>query len=40
MNIHNIAEEHYERYIDQEEEYRKEMGLSSSISSSSSSDDD
>ena len=40
VNIHNIAEEHYERYIDQEEEYRKEMGLSSSISSSSSSDDD
>ena len=28
INIHVIAEEHYERYIDQEEEFRREMGLS------------
>ena len=28
VNIHLIAEEHYERYIEQEVEYRKEMGLS------------
>ena len=30
VNIHLIAEEHYERYIEQEVEYRKEMGLSKS----------
>ena len=28
INIHLIAEEHYERYMDQEEEFRREMGLS------------
>ena len=28
VNIHMIAEEHYERYIEQEVEYRREMGLS------------
>ena len=28
INIHLIAEEHYERYINQEEEFRREMGLS------------
>ena len=28
VNIHVIAEEHYERYIEQEVEYRREMGLS------------
>ena len=28
VNIHLIVEEHYERYIEQEVEYRKEMGLS------------
>ena len=28
VNIHLIAEEHYERYLDQEDHYRKEMGLS------------
>ena len=28
VNIHLIAEEHYERYINQEIEYRKEIGLS------------
>ena len=28
VNIHLIAEEHYERYLDQEVEYRREMGLS------------
>ena len=28
VNIHLIAEEHYERYFEQEVEYRKEMGLS------------
>ena len=28
VNIHWITEEHYERYIEQEVEYRKEMGLS------------
>ena len=28
INVYLIAEEHYERYIDQEEEFRREMGLS------------
>ena len=28
VNVHLIAEEHYERYLDQEVEYRREMGLS------------
>ena len=28
VNIHLIAEEHYERYLNQEVQYRKEMGLS------------
>ena len=28
VNIHLIAEEHYERYLDQEVQYRREMGLS------------
>ena len=28
VNIHWITEEHYERYMEQEVEYRKEMGLS------------
>ena len=28
INIHLIAEEHYERYMDQEEEFRRELGLS------------
>ena len=28
INLHLIAEEHYERYMDQEEELRREMGLS------------
>ena len=28
VNIHLIAEEHYERYLDQEVEYRRGMGLS------------
>ena len=28
VNIHLIAEEHYERYLDQEDQYRREMGLS------------
>ena len=28
VNIHLIVEEHYEKYIEQEVEYRKEMGLS------------
>ena len=28
VNVHMIAEEHYERYLDQEVEYRREMGLS------------
>ena len=28
VNIHLIAEEHYERYMNQEIEYRKEVGLS------------
>ena len=28
INVHLIAEEHYERYMDQEEEFRREMGLS------------
>ena len=28
INIHLITEEHYENYIDQEEEFRREMGLS------------
>ena len=27
INIHLIAEEHYERYMDQEEEFRRQMGL-------------
>ena len=27
INIHLIAEEHHERYIDQEEEFRRKMGL-------------
>ena len=26
VNIHLIAEEHYERYLDQEDQYRREMG--------------
>ena len=29
VNIHLITEEHYERYIEQEEEYKKEMGQQS-----------
>ena len=28
VNVHLIAEEHYDRYIEQEVEYRREMGLS------------
>ena len=28
VNIHLITEEHYERYLDQEVQYRREMGLS------------
>ena len=28
INVHLIAEEHYERYMDHEEEFRREMGLS------------
>ena len=36
VNIHNIAEDHYERYIQQEEDYRRELGLSSISSSSDS----
>ena len=28
VNVHLIAEEHYDRYIEQEVEYRKEMELS------------
>ena len=28
LNIHLIAEEHSERYLDQEDQYRREMGLS------------
>ena len=28
INVHLIAEEHYERYMDQEEEFRREMGVS------------
>ena len=28
INLHLIAEEHYERYMDLEEEFRREMGLS------------
>ena len=28
INVHLIAEEHYERYMDQEIEFRREMGLS------------
>ena len=28
VNIHIIAEEHYDRYMDQEEEYDNEMGHS------------
>ena len=28
INIHLIAEEHYERYMDQEKEFRRQMGLS------------
>ena len=28
VNVHLIAEEHYERYLDQEVQYRREMGLS------------
>ena len=28
VNVHLIAEEHYDRYIEQEVEYRKQMGLS------------
>ena len=28
INVHLIAEEHYERYMNQEEEFRREMGLS------------
>ena len=28
VNVHMIAEEHYERYLDEEVEYRREMGLS------------
>ena len=28
INVHCIAEEHYERYMNQEEEFRREMGLS------------
>ena len=28
VNVHMIAEEHYERYLDQEVEYRREIGLS------------
>ena len=28
VNIHCLVDEHYERYLDQEEEYRREMGLS------------
>ena len=28
INVHLIAEEHYERYLDQEVQFRREMGLS------------
>ena len=28
INVHLIAEEHYERYMDQEDEFRRQMGLS------------
>ena len=38
VNIHNIAEDHHERYIQQEEDYRRELDLSSISSSSSYSD--
>ena len=31
VNIHLIVEEHYDRYMDQEEEYNNEMGLSLEI---------
>ena len=31
VNIHVIAEEHYERYIEQEVEYRRDMGLSMTL---------
>ena len=33
VNINWIAEEHYERYIEQEVEYRREMGLSMTFES-------
>ena len=33
VNIHVIAEEHYERYIEQEVEYRREIGLSMTLES-------
>ena len=33
VNIHVIAEEHYERYIEQEVEYRREMELSMTLES-------
>ena len=28
INVHFIAEEHYERYMGQEEDFRRQMGLS------------
>ena len=28
VNIHLIAEKHYERYLDQEHQYRRDTGLS------------
>ena len=28
INVHLIAEEYYERYLNQEIQYRREMGLS------------
>ena len=33
INVHLIAEEHFERYIEQEVEYRREMGLSMTLES-------
>ena len=36
VNIQWIAEEHHERYIDQEIEYRRELGLSIDSTNSAS----
>ena len=35
INIQAIVEEHYERYMDQEEEYKRENGIESDSSSDS-----